>query len=462
MLTNVRRRCSACATAIVLAACAEASAPTDEPREATILAAASPTSITATVGSTVVDLPSVIAQDADGDPTPGVVVTFRVLDGYGRIAGATVTTNSAGIARLGEWTLGVLPGANVVTAASGSLAVVAFRATGVAGPPDRLQKIAGDNQVAAPGMAVLVPPRVRVTDRFGNPLTGIVVMFTIENGGGAVSGGTVPTDTTGTATLTSWTLGPRGSHSIAARVGTLPPVFFNAAALDPILPCASPGSLSDRYLLNSELTLSSCQSGDGRWFDSFFAVASYATGYAFTLSSGDFDTYLELWAASGEPIASNDDGGGTGTNSAIKAILPPGTLRLVATSARASGLGKYSLSYSSTDTEATGCGPTFIVRGTVSFQEVNSRDCLVATGQYEDRFRIWLRATDPLIIELQDQSYSDQKFYVTDSTDRVVGESRSLGGYEYGLLFEPPTDGYYSIKVLNPPGEFIAYKLAVK
>lgn len=49
-------------------------------------------------------------------PIVGATVTFTVTDGGGSITGATTTTNAQGIATVGSWTLGPVPGPNHLTA----------------------------------------------------------------------------------------------------------------------------------------------------------------------------------------------------------------------------------------------------------------------------------------------------------------------------------------------------------
>jgi hypothetical protein len=99
--------------------------------------------------------------------------------------------------------------------------------------PTALNTLAGDGQTAAPGAAVTTDPAVRITDDFGNPLPGITVTFTAD-GGGAVAPSTVTTDVTGTATVTSWTLGgTAGSYQLTANVANANPasVTFSAIAM---------------------------------------------------------------------------------------------------------------------------------------------------------------------------------------------------------------------------------------
>jgi len=84
----------------------------------------------ATVGTAVSTLPSVIVKDASNNPVSGVSVTFTVTTGGGTVSGGSATTGTNGIATAGGWTLGSTAGTNVLTATSGSLTPVTFIATG--------------------------------------------------------------------------------------------------------------------------------------------------------------------------------------------------------------------------------------------------------------------------------------------------------------------------------------------
>lgn len=72
--------------------------------------------------------PSVLAKDATGRAVPGVSVQFTVDSGGGSLSASSVTTGADGIAIAGDWTLGGSAGAQVVTARSGALSPVKFRA----------------------------------------------------------------------------------------------------------------------------------------------------------------------------------------------------------------------------------------------------------------------------------------------------------------------------------------------
>jgi hypothetical protein len=75
----------------------------------------------APAGTTVAVPPAVRVTDGAGQPVGEVEVTFAVTGGGGTIAGDTRTTDSDGIARVGGWTLGSIPGLNTLEARAGSL-----------------------------------------------------------------------------------------------------------------------------------------------------------------------------------------------------------------------------------------------------------------------------------------------------------------------------------------------------
>jgi hypothetical protein len=86
----------------------------------------------AATGAAVTVPPSVIVKDADGNPKSGVTVTFAVVSGGGSISGATASTNGAGVATVGSWTLGSSAGANTLSATVTGLPPVTFTATATA------------------------------------------------------------------------------------------------------------------------------------------------------------------------------------------------------------------------------------------------------------------------------------------------------------------------------------------
>ena len=174
------------------------------------IVASSATTQSQAAGDPVGTPPSVKATDALGNPVAGVSVTFKVASGGGAVTGATTVTDGSGIATLGSWTLGSVAGPNTLTATADSLtgSPVTFSATGLPGTPAEIVLVAGDGQSAIAGTAVAIAPSVKVTDAHGNNAVGVSITFAVASGGGSVSNGVVTTDSSGVATLGSWTLGP--------------------------------------------------------------------------------------------------------------------------------------------------------------------------------------------------------------------------------------------------------------
>ena len=99
-----------------------------------VAVAGSATSQTGFFGNFVNAPPSVLVNDAQGNPVAGIPVTFATTQGDGVLTGATATTDFDGQARLSAWRLGNAP-THVVAATSGTLPPVTFSVSASAPPP---------------------------------------------------------------------------------------------------------------------------------------------------------------------------------------------------------------------------------------------------------------------------------------------------------------------------------------
>ncbi len=192
---------------------------------------------TAIVGQDAPIAPTVTVVDAHDNPVPGVQVAFAVTGGGGSIPTTTAITDASGTASPGPWTMGTAAGVGndtlTATCDGCSGSPVTFTDTALTGPPATLSLSAGDAQTAAVGHDVPVAPSVLVVDAYGNPVTGAAVTFGVQTGGGSVAGGDATTDTSGIATVTSWTLGTvAGTDSLTAACEGCSgsPVTFDATA----------------------------------------------------------------------------------------------------------------------------------------------------------------------------------------------------------------------------------------
>ena len=82
---------------------------------------------TAGTGTTVAIPPAVLVRDNLGNPRPDIEVTFAAASGGGTVSKAKDTTDANGVASIGSWTLGSIPGTNRLTATASG--------TGISGNP---------------------------------------------------------------------------------------------------------------------------------------------------------------------------------------------------------------------------------------------------------------------------------------------------------------------------------------
>ncbi|MFQ5702444.1 MAG: Ig-like domain-containing protein [Gemmatimonadales bacterium] len=171
---------------------------------------------TAVVGQALASPLVVRVNDQSGNPFPGAEVTFSILSGGGSLSQAVDTSGSDGQVST-VWTLGTIAGLQQARATATGLSPAGFAAIALAGPPANMTAVAPLMQNTLIGTAVSVPPSVRVTDQFNNPVPGVEVVFKVESGGGSVTGDTAITDASGVAAVTSWTVGTTaGQNTVSA------------------------------------------------------------------------------------------------------------------------------------------------------------------------------------------------------------------------------------------------------
>ena len=125
------------------------------------------------------------------------------------------------------------PGTTQVTASIGSINA---QASVIVSPvATQLGPVSGEGQTGTVGTLLDEPVVVRVSDRHGNGVPGIVVTFVITAGGGTLSASSATTSLEGRAGV-GWTLGPaEGEQTVRAEVAGLvgSTVEFSATATSP-------------------------------------------------------------------------------------------------------------------------------------------------------------------------------------------------------------------------------------
>jgi hypothetical protein len=244
---------SLCGASAVLAACG--SSEPKVPAKDVVPTAITATSTDTLRGAVATQLAAPVAvtvKNKAGDPIDSAVVTFAVTGGGGTVGSASVRTDANGQAST-TWTLGNAVGLQTVTATVGTLPAVTFYAVAAAQSASTLAKSAGDAQTAVAGANVPVAPSVKVTDKFGNPVAGVLTTFAVASGGGSVTSAAANTDVNGIATVGSWRLGAvAGTNTLTATASGVAPVTFTATGIA--------GAVSQVKFTNTAPTLSIGQS----------------------------------------------------------------------------------------------------------------------------------------------------------------------------------------------------------
>jgi adhesin/invasin len=139
------------------------------------------------------------------------------------------------------WILAVLALVAVATAgaalSNGSFTTASTTSIQATSSPitmDTISVEAGNGQSATVGAAVAVAPKVHVTDKNGNPVSGMAVTFSVASGGGSATSVNATTNASGFASVGSWTLGTTaGANTLNATVPGLngSPVTFTATGV---------------------------------------------------------------------------------------------------------------------------------------------------------------------------------------------------------------------------------------
>ncbi len=193
-----------------------------QPRLATKLEVVAGDGQTGGVGNT---LPTkIVVRTSDAQGTLGGVVVSATTEsvGGGSAAPTSVTTAANGQAEI-LWTLGTKVGTQTLTLTATSLPAVTISATGQIGAAATIFPVTDAFQFTVVTRAVTIPPSVRVTDAFGNPIQGQAVTFDAPVAGSVLTGSQATTNATGIATLGSWTIGPDAlAYTVRALIATGP------------------------------------------------------------------------------------------------------------------------------------------------------------------------------------------------------------------------------------------------
>jgi Bacterial Ig-like domain (group 1) len=167
-------------------------------------------------------------SDQYGNGIPGVNVAFSDGGAGGSFSATTVTTNSFGKAST-NYTASTKAAQITISASSAGLSVLKIHENIVAGPVKGVAVVSGNNQTAAAGSTLAQQLTVRVTDQYGNLVSGASVSFSDGGAGGSFSANPVTTSSTGQASSSYTTPATPGTVTITATVGSVTAGFTETA-----------------------------------------------------------------------------------------------------------------------------------------------------------------------------------------------------------------------------------------
>jgi hypothetical protein len=176
----------------------------------------------------------------------GATITAQIQDQYGNLRGDAVNviafsvsgnggnlsaTSVTAVAGVATTTLtSTSAGTTTVQASAAGLTSGTANVTVTSGGPALLTATGGNNQTVAPGISLLTPLMVHVTDAGGGAVPSVTVNWAATSGGGSVSAPTSMTNSNGDATISA-TVGPgTGTNTFTATVSGIAPVTFTATS----------------------------------------------------------------------------------------------------------------------------------------------------------------------------------------------------------------------------------------
>jgi uncharacterized protein YhjY with autotransporter beta-barrel domain len=166
--------------------------------------------------------------ESDPKPVPDARIDWSVVTGAATLSAASSLTNADGLAQIG-FTYGT-PGAIQIRAQLASDPDVRVEAGAESFQPV-LRTVSGDGQSAPVSSPLPLPLTVAIGPPGGmaKGLAGVVVNWTVVEGGGSLAQDSTPTASDGSAS-NLLTLGPNpGPNRIRAEIAGAPPVFFTAS-----------------------------------------------------------------------------------------------------------------------------------------------------------------------------------------------------------------------------------------
>jgi hypothetical protein len=334
-----------------------------------------------------------------------------------------------------------------------ALAAVSLACSDGAGPPvpSRLEVVAGDAQVGAPGDVLAESLAVRVLDERGAPVPGTPVGWGVVSGDARLAPATSTTDAQGIA-RTSVQLGTvLGITVINAAVAGLSPASFAVETLDP---CAVFTPVTLGSPTSGTLEPPDCAFSDGSLVDFFSLSLGGARGVTVAMTSTAVNAFLLLLSERFLALASDDDAGG-GTNASIRALLPAGEYVVGATSQAPGETGPYTLDFLDTGLELGACEVVWAARELIDVQQsLSATACPTPDGlaQAADHLAVVLLRGDTLTAEMNAPGFVARVKLFDQFLEEFGSVTAAAAGQTASLVYPVSRSGLYFVQFGSETG----------
>ncbi len=200
----------------------------------TALAAVDASPRSAAVGDAVAPPLAITVLDADGDPIPGVTVTFVVPSSgpSATVSPNPATTDANGVAQVTTIANTIAGSYQIIGKVSGVATPIVWDMTNQPGPAAGFGGISGNAQTAVVATSFAAPIGLQVIDAFGNAVPGVPVTYTAPSAGASAgfpsaATTTIATGPDGRADLTPVANTIAGAYAIVATTPGVPPQVFD-------------------------------------------------------------------------------------------------------------------------------------------------------------------------------------------------------------------------------------------
>lgn len=382
-----------------------------------------------------------------GAAFPGATVAWAVTSGSATVVPTSSQSDGNGQATT-LVTFGATPGAVVVSASTSGLAPVTFALTAVG--PAALAVVSGNAQIGPVGGAMAESLRVALTGTDGLPYAGATVVWAVTAGAATASPALSLTGANGeTATLI--TPAAAGNLTVTATTGTATPATFTGTAVPP---CQYLRSYNLGNVVSATLSTLDCPVDLGAIFYYDFYQLDFAAQQSFTvtMSSGAFDTWVDLLDLAVGLVGSNDDSLGLVTNSYLEGIFAPGNYAIGASSFDPVTTGTYTLRSGTRPATIAQCRVVWGTRPITVSETVMATDCADASSGstfYSDRMALALDSGVTLQVHMSSGAL-DPLLYLYDITAAAIVASNndsSAGNSSAYLTYTTPKADFYFLDI---------------